>query len=276
MDINESSFKKISGLDTNSNLLNDVQEYLEFVEFLKYDWDESDLWFRGVSHAKYKLIPSIYRSLLWRYNDDSAGCAFEQFARKAKPYVNGHQSYTKWHWYFLMQHYGMPTRLLDWTEGSLIALYFAVRNPQNVHIPSVYVINPFWFDELAHKRQKDGGFIFGVDECFLTNKDNNIISHYLNRKSDLPDYPLFIEPPETDNRIVAQRSMFTIHGKKKNAFYEICSNEEFPELFQLRLSTKKAEYIKAELNSMGINEFTLFPDLEGLAKFLNWDWGMSK
>ena len=275
MDIDESSIKKISGIETNAKLLNDVQGYLEFVEFLKWDWDIDHLWFRGVSHAKYRLIPSIYRSSVWKYDDEAATGAFEQFVRKAKPYVRGHQALTKWQWYFLMQHYGMPTRLLDWTEGSLIALYFAVRNPQNVFIPSVYVINPFWFDEIAHRRQKDEGFIFGVDECFLTNKENDILSPYLCDRSGLPNYPLFIEPPETDSRIVAQRSVFSIHGKKKNAFYEISANEEYPELFQLRISTKQSEYIKAELNSMGINEFTLFPDLEGLSKFIKWDWSMT-
>ena len=275
MDISSDSFKSLSsGIETNEKLLEDVREYLEFVEYLKWDFDETELWFRGVSHAKHKLTPSIYRPSVWKYNDEQAIWVFEQFARKAKPYIQDHHNLNKWQWYFLMQHYGMPTRLLDWTEGSLIALYFAVRNPDDTYMPSVYVINPFWFDEVANNRPPNKGFIFGVDQCFISEKDDKILTPYLNHRKELPEYPLPIEPPEIDHRIVSQRSVFTIHGKKINGFYDVCKNADEVELVQLRLSTKNSEYIKNELNSMGINEFTLFPDLEGLSRSLKWDWGM--
>ena len=43
-----------------------------------------------------------------------------------------------WDLYFLMQHYGAPTRLLDWTESALIALYFAVRDNPGYYDSAVY------------------------------------------------------------------------------------------------------------------------------------------
>ena len=60
--------------------------------------------------------------------------------------------------YELMQHYAVPTRLLDWTEGASIALYFAIRmrvfGKQELpteKIPCVWMLNPSW---LNHKSIK--------------------------------------------------------------------------------------------------------------------------
>ncbi len=61
------------------------------------------------------------------------------------------QSKLKWEWYFLMQHYGAPTRLLDWTGNPLVALYFAIVD-QEVHgknrDAAVWVFDPWEWNKL--------------------------------------------------------------------------------------------------------------------------------
>jgi hypothetical protein len=52
----------------------------------------------------------------------------------------------EWTSYFLMQQHGVPTRILDWSDGALIALHFAVNHkpfvPKSDSI--VYVLDPYW------------------------------------------------------------------------------------------------------------------------------------
>src|ERR1700751_5991281 len=82
--------------------------------------DYESPWFRGVSSAEFNLIPSLYRSARGRerYSDDEVKA---EFKRRALPLVAERPPRDDWEWYYLMQHYGAPTRLLDWTDSALVA-----------------------------------------------------------------------------------------------------------------------------------------------------------
>ena len=124
MKINSQSFKGIAGIKTNVRLLDNVQEYVNVIEYLRETFDVDKPWYRGVSHAKYELIPKVYRDRLWERHEDYEWWLCVDFENRARPFIPNHHDYSAWDWYFTMQHYGLPTRLLDWTKGSLIALYF--------------------------------------------------------------------------------------------------------------------------------------------------------
>ena len=268
--VTKKSFVEYRLKTTNTSLIESVSEYIKYVEFLRNSF-MPDIWFRGISRSSYKLVPSIYRNNVWNYNKSGAQDITNSFIHKAKIYYSNKSRISKWEWYHLMQHYGVPTRLLDWTEGYLIALFFAVRNLSSVSIPSVWCINPFELNNFS-----SGEVVYFTDPITRDEEDNEIVDKYLSDDSaDLPKYPIAIQPPCINERIASQRSCFTVNGVFRDAFSKIHADSKSKfQLVQLRISTSFAEKIKDEIVNAGINEATLFPDLEGLARELKYEFGM--
>ncbi len=89
---------------------------------------EEFCWWRGEGRVcdDWKLWPKIYRTTI-----NEPGQAFYIMNRAKIRHSNCPAKDDDWPaWLFLMQHYNYPTRLLDWTESALIALYFAVCQKQ--------------------------------------------------------------------------------------------------------------------------------------------------
>src|SRR5271168_402136 len=108
-----------------------IHEYLQTVELCTKEWFTVESswgpWFRGQSDSTWALRPSMYRySPLKRHIRALEDEIRQEFVVRA-PSLGPERPQNAWEWYFLMQHCGTPTRLLDWTESALIALYFAVK-----------------------------------------------------------------------------------------------------------------------------------------------------
>lgn len=84
---------------------------------------ESDLWFRGQLKHRYKLLPSLFRQGEGYEDTYNEHGMYEEFIRRHPEHNSSHRCVTDW--LTLMQHFGIPTRLLDWTSNLLVALYFA-------------------------------------------------------------------------------------------------------------------------------------------------------
>src|SRR5713101_3917086 len=103
-----------------------VPEFLKFVESIQRKVGYS-IWYRGCGRGSLKLVPSLYRHPSKKKSDEFADLERQlmtRFRQRSIPYLS-RDLREDWEALFFMQHYGLPTRLLDWTENPLIALHFA-------------------------------------------------------------------------------------------------------------------------------------------------------
>ena len=129
----------------------DVSAFLKIAAAIKADWFPDDTepfgpWFRGHQQVHWPLRPKLcrdygsYAEVSKHATEDELR---EEFIIRAPALSEVPLIATgEWDWYFLMQHFGAPTRLLDWTEGALIALYFAVRDNPGFYDAAVWVLDP--------------------------------------------------------------------------------------------------------------------------------------
>jgi hypothetical protein len=174
---------------------------------------------------------------------DYESTIFDSYRRQARVFTTASIN-NLWEWLAYAQHYGLPTRLLDWTKNPLVALYFAVRDDRNDSAAWVYA---YVFGKLA-KGQKH-----------MINLDKPPCMNPLNFKKKIDRFI----PPIINQRIMVQQSVFTI---QKDPFKII----EGADLAEIKAGNK--ESIKKQLHRLGINQASLFPDLSGLTENLMWVW----
>lgn len=231
-----------------------IPEFIELAEQLFADWgSEQRPWFRGESECfETPLLPKLFRE---PHNEN----ALNQFFRARAAVLEGPQVPARPEtdkWLFLARHVGLPTRLLDWTEGALIGLYFALGEKA----PIVWALNP-----LVLNRKTDKGAVANMPIITWGKHQHiNLRAAWEPRVSGL-DLPIAIQPTEVHRRMSAQRSRFTIHGSRPESLNQLVGGEC---LTKIRIGIGKDEGFD-QLLRLGISESTLFPDLEGLARELH-------
>jgi hypothetical protein len=247
-----------------------LSNFIERIGQVRAEWKDKDgepaLWFRGSQSVSWRLIPKLYRSTksakkLLEDEDEIR----EEFVRRA-PSLMTYNPRNAWEWYFLMQHYSAPTRLLDWTENPQIALYFALMESEGYQDAAVWVLDPWRLNKLVLK----------VDEVLppgsdgLADRDRRKYEPWLPDRFDAKNrlknpLPVAIFPNQFDRRIAAQRSCFTVHGLKKDSIDDL-----FPRtqklLAKIVIPGYAVDNVFDELEGSFVDEATIYPDLEGLGK----------
>jgi hypothetical protein len=257
--------KKLTQFETNSwdEILKSLKEARSILD-LK---DDEELWYRGVSSRDHSLLPSLHRCLKKNQREAQEIRYLETdlfFEFLAKARTLGGTSLDHWDVLFLMQHYRAPTRLLDWTETFHVALYFAAGHlsPRESKTPRVYIMNPYVWNS-RHGRDRElvwpRYFTYSRKHDYFYEYGEILIEDRLSWK-----YPVALYPPHRDARLSAQRGFFTIHGYDSRPLDHIA-----PQLIvAIDLGKNAVEEAKEALHYSGTDEFSMFPDLEGLARHL--------
>jgi|HubBroStandDraft_6_1064221.scaffolds.fasta_scaffold16469_4 hypothetical protein len=224
-----------------------------------------DPWFRGQANSAWPLRPTIYR-LNMAQDEHSLR---DHFRRVGMQLVVELQPQTDWEWYFLMRHHRVPTRLLDWTDGALIALFFAVNDngPDAIGVEfdaAVWVLDPWWLNKQTLREQ----CIVPADVESYADKADRYLSPLYEKVRPLKKLPAAIDPPHIARRLAAQRSHFTIHGTDPDGLLTV-SRLKRSRLAKIIVDKDAIPTIRRDLATMGIVDTTVFPDLDGLGRELS-------
>lgn len=214
------------------------------------------LWFRGQARYHWPLLPSLYR------HESPVQPRFEReltrdFRLKAAAFVKG--TLTPANIMFFMQHYGLPTRLLDWTENSYAALYFAVEQAKEVEDASVWVLSPWRLNEIIMR-----------SKTVPTSADPILSNHWL--RSDAQHEPEAMRPvavraAHNSPRIRAQRGVFTLHGQEHLPIEQLVDESESSAIVaRLLIPRSHCAAIKRELYGVDVTRGRFFPELEALSR----------
>ncbi|MFJ3450382.1 FRG domain-containing protein [Pseudomonas sichuanensis] len=204
--------------------------------------------FRGQRDSNWKLVPGIGRINI---SNDSEGSMYFDYRTMAGPLLP--ENLAPWSLAISMQHHGLPTRLLDWTESFAVALFFALREGDGT--PCVWVLDPY----LLNKIQTDSSALYSMSDI-----KGDYESLFIDRTVTHTATVLAAAPTRHHPRALSQKSLFTVHFDAHTPLEEIVPQA----VRKIIIPNEVIPEAKRFLLLAGINEFTVFPDLDGLAREL--------
>jgi hypothetical protein len=234
--------------------------------------------FRGHSDASWKLESTLERIIGPNWSGPNAtkfeDHSYQVFQSKYHIYnKNEHMPKSKLAWLAIMQHYGIPTRLLDFTESPYIALYFALESYNPIESKDLSI---FCIDYTAIM-DASISFIKNIDSQFSETRQtihchkDYIFDNIVDRYSY--DIIWITEPGELNARMDRQSGTFLISGNRAKKIESILGSELYRKCDMLNIIIKRELYVNAYalLRKMSINAKSIYGDVSGLAKSIKMD-----
>lgn len=212
------------------------ERWIEFQAFL--DQRMHSRWiFRGSPSADFGCKPSVGRPP--SYDPAFEERLFRVFKREARLHITLADA-TDWDWLALGQHFGLPTRLLDWTTNPLVACFFAVSSlPQDTD--AVVYAHPLDDEHIVNTEQPPGPFEI-EKVCFLM--------------------PTLVAP-----RIASQRGLFSVHPQPHIPWQPANMKED-----SFTIPNQDRQFFQRKLFQLGVDDAVIWSDLTGICLSLKWQY----
>lgn len=226
----------------------EIQNLSEFVSYIEKNCLEEHILFRGQS-KDWKLRPKIARINLYSKNIRKVeNEMIDEFKRQSVPYLT-YKPIDDWDWLAIAQHHGMATRLLDWTKNAIAALWFTVKNP-------------------GFKNENGVVWVFRAPkrDILKLTSEKYMCGPFEGKRTSI------FKPRHLTKSIVAQSGWFTVHKlMENNTFISLGNNKNYKKrLTKLIIKSNDFCDIRYHLDRLGINEASMFPEINGLCKYIEW------
>jgi len=207
-------------------------------------------WYRGMKKGTYHLVPAYLRDARLSGKEHNL---MARFTRQGARFLD---SRDKWERLAFMQHFGVPTKLMDWSTNVTAALYFAlafdVDSRQELQHPCVWVLNPFCLNGKSGPRR-----IFdNVDD------PPDLKLEGMARNEWTYELPIAIALDWRNNRIEHQQGVFTYHGTKRQPLDELAPDC----VIKLDILDDEIDELIDHLRDSGVTHYRMFQDPDSLGR----------